>query len=124
MSSSTVQTFAELDLYHAAIRARRIEGVVTARGAFRAKLTRVDFDRLLMQRADESLPRVLSMANTPQRLAVIFATDQGRAGMQVSGLPLTPGELIAWDSGLMGHHRSAAGGRWGSMSLARDDLAA
>ena len=36
MPSSTVRTFADSDAYHAAIRARRVEGVVTARGNFKA----------------------------------------------------------------------------------------
>jgi hypothetical protein len=44
MPSSTVHTFTEPDAYHAAIRARRVHGVITGRGQFRAELTRVDFD--------------------------------------------------------------------------------
>jgi hypothetical protein len=59
MPASTVRTFADPDAYCAALRARRVEGVVTARGNFHAEVTRVDFDRLLMQRAEENLPRVL-----------------------------------------------------------------
>ena len=62
MPSSTAYTFADRDAFHAAIRAERVEGVVTARGEFHAELTRVDFDRLLMQRVVEKLPRVLNVA--------------------------------------------------------------
>jgi hypothetical protein len=76
MPSSIVRTFSEPEHYHAAIRARRVQGLVTARGDFHAELTLVSFDRLLMQRARERLPRVLNMVNTPQRVAVIFATTE------------------------------------------------
>jgi len=43
--------------------------------------------------------------------------------MHVSGMALTSGEIIAWDSGLAAHHRSAAACRWGYMSLTHEDLA-
>jgi hypothetical protein len=108
MASSTVRTFTDPDAYHATMRARRVDGVVTERGEFHAELTRIDFDRLLMQRADENLPRVLNMTTNPRRVAVIFAIDHVPSDMRVSGLPLSAGEIIAWDSGAAGHHKSAA----------------
>jgi hypothetical protein len=61
MPASVVRTFADHDAYRAALRARRVEGVVTARGNFHAELTLIDLDRLLMQRAEENLPRVLDI---------------------------------------------------------------
>jgi AraC-like DNA-binding protein len=123
MASSTVQAFKDPDAYYAAIRSQRVEGVVTARGHFHAELTRIDFDRLLMQHAEENLPRVLVISTRPQRVAIIFAMDQGQPAMHVSGLPLTGGEIIAWDSRVAAHHRSAAACRWSSMSLTHEDLA-
>jgi AraC-like DNA-binding protein len=123
MPSSTVRIFAELDAYHAGIRAERVEGVVTARGNFHAELTRIDLDRLLMQRAEEDLPRVLLYAARPGRVAIIFATDEVQPAMHVSGMALARGDVIAWDSKLEVHHRSAAACRWGTMSLRREDLA-
>jgi hypothetical protein len=44
-----------------------VEGVVTAPGKFHGELTRVDFDRLWMQRGDESLPRVLNLTTGTNR---------------------------------------------------------
>ncbi len=123
MPSSTVRIFADPDAYRAAIRARRVEGVVTARGNFHAEMTRIDLDRLLMQHAEENLPRVLIISTRPQRAAIIFATDQSQPAMHVSGMALTSGEIIAWDSRLAAHHRSAAACRWSSMSLTHEDLA-
>src|SRR5947209_5295330 len=100
MSISTFQTFSDPDAFHSAIRAVRVDGVITGRGQFHAELTRIDFERVWMQRADEHLPHVLHMENAPQRAAVIFVTEQGPSAMDVSGLPLRAGEIIAWDSGL------------------------
>jgi AraC-like DNA-binding protein len=124
MASSTVRTFTDPDAYHATMRARRVDGVVTERGEFHAELTRIDFDRLLMQRADENLPRVLNMTTNPRRVAVIFAIDHVPSDIRVSGLPLSAGEIIAWDSGTAGHHKSAAPCKWGTMSLSHEDLSA
>src|SRR5712691_1649389 len=124
MPSSTVRTFDDPDVYHAAIRAQQVDGVITARGNFHAELTRIDFDRLLMQRASENLPRVLNISARPDRAAIIFAMDQDQPVIQVSGMALSGGEIIAWDSGSPGHHRSAAACQWGSMSLTQQDLLA
>src|SRR5437879_6032343 len=124
MPSSTVRTFDDPDAYHAAIRAQQVDGVITARGNFHAELTRIDFDRLLMQHADENLPRVLNISARPDRAAIIFAMDQDQPAIQVSGMALSGGEIIAWDSGLPAYHRSAAACRWGSMSLTQRDLLA
>src|SRR5438128_517838 len=106
MPDSSVLTFTDPDAYHAAIRAQRVEGALTARGMFHAELTRIDFDRLLMQRADENLPRVLNISTRPDRAVIIFATDQDQSTIQVSGMSLSSGQIIAWDSGSPGHHRS------------------
>ena len=124
MPSSTVHTFTDPDAYRGALRARRVEGVVTARGNFHAELTRIDLDRLLMQRAEENLPRVLLYAARPERVAIIFATDEVQPAMHISGTALARGEIIAWDSKFEGHHRSEVACRWGTMSLSHGDLAA
>jgi AraC-like DNA-binding protein len=124
MPSSTVCTFTDPDAYHAALRAQRVEGVVTARGNFHAELTLIDFDRPLMQRAEENLPRVLNYETGPDRAAIIFATDQDQPAIHVSGVVLASGYIIAWNSKRRAHHWSAAACRWGSMSLTHEDLAA
>ena len=86
MPSSTVLTFADPDTYHAAIRAQQVEGVITARGDFRAELTRIDFDRMLMQRGDETLPRVLSVLTHSQRTAILFAVGPSQSAMRMAGV--------------------------------------
>jgi AraC-like DNA-binding protein len=119
---STFCRFDDPEAFYGNLRAQRVDGVITGRGEFQAELTRVDFERVLMQRAVEHLPRVLHMETAPQRAAVIFVTEQGPSAMHVSGLPLRVGEVIAWDSGLSGHHKAASAGGWGSMSLKYGDL--
>jgi AraC-like DNA-binding protein len=121
MAFSTYQTFSDPDAFHAAIRALRIDGVITRPGQFRAELTRIDFARVWMQRAEENLPHVLHMENAPRRAALIFVTEQGPSAMHVSGLPLSVGDVIAWDSGLSRHHRAASAGGWGSLTLKFED---
>ena len=121
---SEVHNFTDPDAYHAAIRSQRVEGVITARGNFHAELTRVDFYRLLMQRAHESLPRVLNFATHSKKAVIMFATDQAQPTIHVSGVALSRGEILVWDSGSACHHRSAADCQWGTMSLPHDDLAA
>jgi len=77
MPSSSVRTFTDPDTYHAAIRAQQVEGVVTARGNFCSELTRVDFDRLQMQGADENLARVLNVTTTRERVGVFLSLAGG-----------------------------------------------
>jgi AraC-like DNA-binding protein len=76
-----------------------------------------------MQRTAENLPRVLNIETHSKRAAIIFAADQGQPPIHVSGIALARGEVLVWDSGLPGHHRSAAACQWGAMSLALEDLA-
>ena len=124
MPSSTHRTFSDPDAFHASIRAERVDGVITERGRFRAELTRVDFERLWMQRADENLPRVLSVLVPAARVGIVFATDQGHAALHLGGTALSYGDIVALGSRLPFHYRSATACRWGSVSLTQADLAA
>jgi AraC-like DNA-binding protein len=123
MPDSAVVTFTDSDAYHAAIRNAQVEGVVTARGHFRTELTRIDLHRLWMQRGDESLPRVLNITPSGERVSIFFATDQRQPAMHVGGLELSTDEMV-----VLGfeadHHRSSATCRWGAMSLTHEDLVA
>jgi len=72
---------------------------VPARGEFHAELTRVDFDRLLMQRVVEKLPRVLNVATHSKRAAIMFATDQSQPTIHVNGSALSQHGRSTSDSG-------------------------
>jgi AraC-like DNA-binding protein len=124
MPASAVLSFTDPDAYHAALRDVQADGVVTARGSFRAELTRIDLDRLSVHRAEETLPRVVNSAVDPKLYSIIFATDPSQAPVHISGLELSPAEVIVHRVGSVGHNRSAAACRWGFMSLPHADLAA
>ena len=123
MPSSAVRPFTDPDAYHAAIRNAEVEGVVAARGNYRAEWTWIVLHGLWMQRADESLPRVLNLKGKGTRKGIFFATDQNQPPQHVRGMELAKGEVI---TGLdyTDHLRSSAACRWGAMTLTPDDLAA
>jgi AraC-like DNA-binding protein len=77
MPSSAVRTFADADQYAAAIRAAAVEMTLTGRGEFAAKLTRVDFHRLWMQRFSDNLPHVVHAGLIPGRAFFTFRTQPG-----------------------------------------------
>jgi AraC-like DNA-binding protein len=124
MPDSAVLTFTDPDAYHANIRAPEVEGVITAPGNFHAELTRIDFPRLLMQRGDESLPRILNFATTPGRVAFFFAAGPSPPVTQLNGMEMSQWEVVALGSGLARHHRSSAACQWAAMSLTHEDLVA
>jgi AraC-like DNA-binding protein len=124
MPDSAVLTFSDLDAYHGALRDAQAQGVVTARGKFHAQLTRVDFDRLSVHRGEESFSRVANSAIDPKLYAIVFATDLAQPPLHISGLELSPADMIVHRIGSEGHNRSAAACRWGFMSLPHEDLAA
>ena len=122
MPDSAVLTFTDADVYHAAVRNAQVEGVVTARGDFRAELTRVDLHQLWMLRGEESLARVHNVA-IGKRAAILFATDRNPPEY-IDGMELPQGEILVFGLGSVGHQRTSAGCQWGTMSLTLEDLAA
>ena len=91
------------------------------RAVISVQLTRIDFDRMLMQRGDETLPRVLSVLTHSQRTAILFAVGPSQSAMRVAGVTLECGEIVAFHSGLPFHFESKAPVQWGSMSLSEQD---
>src|SRR5262249_32046799 len=97
--------------------------VITARGDFRADFTAIRLDRLSLQRAEESLPRVAYSAVDPRRFGIAFATSPGQQ-IYVNGLELSPSDIIVFRAGSEGHNRSLAACRWASFSLTHEDVTA
>jgi hypothetical protein len=62
MPDSAVLTFTDIDEYHASMSGARLDGIVTSRGAFSVRSTRVQFDRLITLRNEETLSRVVKNA--------------------------------------------------------------
>jgi AraC-like DNA-binding protein len=123
MPRITVQGFTDPDHYHAAIR-NLVTGVVTARGDYRARLTRVDFDRVWLHRNGEELARVLHYTPSGQRATILFPTDQHHSPLYASGREILDGEITFLGYASPSHFRSLAQCHWGTISLPIDDIAA
>ena len=123
MLSSAVRTFTDPDAYHAARPHAHAEGVITGRGEFRAKTTTIRFDRLSLERCEESLPKTTYSAVNPAVFGVLFATSPDEQ-IHFNGLALTPDRMIVFRRGSEGHKRSSGASQWGAIALSHDDAAA
>jgi len=121
--SSIVSTFDDPDAYQTAIRDVQAETVVTGRGAFCAYLAAIRLDRLALQRGKETLSRVAYSALDPGRFGVVFTTSAGPPAY-ISGLELSPGEVIVHGARSEGHNRSSGACQWGSIALTHETIAA
>jgi hypothetical protein len=123
MADSAVLTFTDPDAYHAAMPGAHAEGVVTARGYFRAESTTIRLDRLDLHRTEETLPRTVYSAVDPELFGIIFATDPSQQ-VHINGLELSQSDVIVFRAGSVGHNRSSTACQWGSIALTHDDIAA
>ena len=121
---SVHSTFADPDLYQAAIGPAHVEIFVTAKGDFRASLTRIELPRLSLQYGRESLPRVANSIADAERPPIFFLAGPEQAAIGHNGRDLAYGEMVIAGSGSMRHHRSEGPCQWVSLSVTRDDLAA
>ena len=123
MPSSAVRRFTDPNDYADAIRATKAEDTVTGRGKFAAKLIRIDFHRLWMQRLSERLPRVLHSALMSGRAIITFCTQPG-PGLLWSGEEMQTGNITRHSEGHEAYQRSSGPACFGSMSLPVEDMAA
>ena len=78
MPGSTVSVFGEPDDYEAALRADgEVDLLVTGRGEFRARLTRIALDRMSLVSGEETLPRIAFISLGPRMVRV----SRSRAGV-------------------------------------------
>jgi AraC-like DNA-binding protein len=124
MPWSAVRRFADPDAFFASIRNLQIEGLVERRGEFRAESTRIDLHRLWMHRFDESLPRIMKVTPSGTRAGILFAIDPEQPPMQANGVETSQNQIARFGLQRDWYLRSSAGSEWGTMSLAREDLAA
>ena len=126
MSWSAFDTFTDPDAYHAAISSAyarsRSDGVVTARGNFRADFARIQLDRVLLRHARETLPRTAYSAMDPRQFLIAFTTDP-RQQIYVSGLELVPDAIVVFRAASEGYNRYSAS-RWSGIALPHEDVAA
>jgi len=124
MPSSAVRRFTDPYDYQATVRGGNYEALVTAPGAFRAELTRVDFHRLWMQRSWTSLPHLGHVTLLKSRTYVAFLGDHQQAPVHHSGSEWRPDEIAVIASGSEHYHRASTELFWGSMSLTTENFSA
>src|SRR5690349_13482008 len=106
------------------LRAEAVDLVVTAPGDFRGEATRIDVDRLWLQRGRESLPRIVHATVSKTRNGIFFLADAQQAPTHHAGKAFPPGCMMVYAAGAEHHHRSSTTCHWAAMSLDLEDLAA
>jgi AraC-like DNA-binding protein len=124
MLLSTVNSFSDPYSYQASIRAADVELVVTGRGKFQAKLTRIDLGRIWMQRGYQNLPCIARSADSAERNSILFLAGPDEPAISHNSRELASGEIVFKAQGSTNHLRIAAPCHWGAMSLTPENLAA
>ena len=124
MADSATRSFCDPEEHAAAIRAGKVKLLVTAPGTFRSRLTRIDLDRLWMQRGRESLSYVACSAVHKGRSPIFFLAGTGDRPIMHSGRELPPLKLHFYADGTEHYRRTYGQCEWAAMSLPSDDLAA
>jgi AraC-like DNA-binding protein len=124
MPSSAVRRFTDPEVYFAGIRNLQIEGVVTKRGGFRARSTRIDLHHLWMHRFEETLPRIMRITPSGKRSLILFSTNPNQPLVHVSGIEASHDQIGVFGLQSPYYLRSSGTCAWGTMSLTPEDLAA
>ncbi len=123
MPGSVISVFSEPDDYEAALRADGSFGLlVTGRGRFRARLTRVMLDRVHLSSADENLPRI-AFVSVPVDKVMIPLELNGRSTPIWGGIRMQPGGLISFGPSHRMHVRTEGPARWAALYLPVQELA-
>ena len=88
------RSFSDPLSFQAAISTADLELLPTARGQFRAELTKVCFDQLGMQRFYQNLPLINAGAMKPGRRVFTFFTSAEPAAMRHCGMDALSGDII------------------------------
>jgi AraC-like DNA-binding protein len=120
---SCVHTLADPYSYEAVVRALNPKLIVTSKGNFHARLTKIRLQRLWMQRGEEHLPRIMSAGVRPKGAAIIFHSDRKQGSIQVNGVEVSPGEIAVHRPNDAFHLRTSGLFRFAVISLTHDELA-
>ena len=124
MVRNSVASFTDPEPYQAAVRPAQVEVLVTAKGNFRAELTRIELPQIWIQRGSENLPRVVHSAVSAERSPIFFLASPDQASMRVGGIDAAFGEIFVAGLTSTQHHRTEASCHWATLSLTKEDLAA
>jgi AraC-like DNA-binding protein len=110
--------------FQASVKPAQVELLVTAKGEFKAELTRVELSSLWVQHGSENLPRVAHSAVSVDRPPIFFLTRADQAPIRHSGREFGFGEIAVAGSGSIHHHRTEGPCHWATLSIPEDNLAA
>jgi AraC-like DNA-binding protein len=116
VASITALCFSDPLSFQAAISTADLQLLPTARGQFRAELTKVCFDQFWMQRFYQNLPLINAGAMKPGRRVFTFFTSAEPQAMRHCGRDVLSGDIIVNNSDEI-HQQTEAEFRLGSMSL-------
>ncbi len=121
MPGSGTGTFIDPDEYQEGLRQAQIDLVVTANGAFTARLTWATLHHLRLLRGEEDLPRI---AYVSLRSALIFVGFAARASPPIhwGGAELRSSEIIFHGRGARFHQRTTGPSSWCLVGLSQEDL--
>ena len=122
MTGSTLSVFGDAEDYEAALRAVcGVDLLVTGRGPFHARVTRIVLERMQLLAAEETLARIAFLTLPPDGLRVSLPVAAGTV-LVSGGTPARPGEIVTHAGGGRVHERTRGPTRWGSIWLPLDDL--
>jgi AraC-like DNA-binding protein len=122
--SSAVRSFQDPWEHQAFYRGANMKVLVTGSGDYRSALTRIDLNRIWLQRNETFLPQVAHVAETENRGAIKFAADSQLQPAYRNGEELRRNAVVV--SSIMGEHhwRMHGPSQIASMSMSPADLAA
>src|SRR5215469_3746803 len=123
MPSSSVRAFTDPDEYGAAVRQGVVNITVTERGRFNAKICRLDFHELWMQRLSEDLAKTSHVEGGHARAILVFPTQPGACIVR-GGTELPCGSLARISAGKSYYQHSFGSTFFGGMSLPTETMAA
>jgi AraC-like DNA-binding protein len=121
MPGSGTRTFTDPDDYQAGLRQSRIGLIVTCRGAFKARLTWAELDRLYLLRCQEDQSRIAYLSLPPALVFVAFRTDPGPPPLW-GGMELQSGDIMFHSSGERLHQRTRGPCFWNLIALTAEGL--
>jgi len=116
--------FADPYDYQSSIGATGVRVVVTRRGEFQAKLTRLQLHRVNVVSGWQSLASVAHVTVQFNLSVLFFLADSQQAATTLGGLEFQPGDILSTALGGEYHHRGVGNARWSSISMEPEDLAA
>lgn len=123
MPSSAVTNFDNLDDFGSAIRGADIRALVSTSRDYRAELTRMDLHQVWMQHTRHSKAQIINFKVPEDRSALLFLADPHEVPVYLSGMVVSPGDLVCYAPGAEHHFRTMTGCHWETMSLTNSALA-